>query len=80
MSLGEENVGFLETFREILRNLKQRKPTPKYCPKCGSPELTLSSKYDMWILPEQYICKKCGYKGPIVMELEDEEKKKKDEA
>jgi len=26
----------------------------------------------MWLFPEQYICPQCGYKGPIVLELEEQ--------
>lgn len=64
----------LRTFREILGGLKRRKPTRKYCPKCGNPNIHLSGKFDLWLFPEQYVCEKCGYKGPIVLEMEDEHK------
>jgi len=57
--------------REILSSLKRRKPAKKYCPKCGNPHIQLASKFDLWLLPEQYVCEKCGYKGSIVLELED---------
>jgi predicted RNA-binding Zn-ribbon protein involved in translation (DUF1610 family) len=53
--------------------LKRRKPSKKYCPRCGSPEIHLSSSLDYWLTPRKYVCKKCGYVGPIVMELEKEE-------
>ena len=64
----------LRTFREILGGLKRRKPTRKYCPKCGNPNIHLSSKFDLWLFPEQYVCEKCGYKGPLVLEMEEEHK------
>jgi C4-type Zn-finger protein len=32
------------------------------------------------LFPEQYFCKNCGYRGPIVMEIEKEEKKKTKDA
>jgi predicted RNA-binding Zn-ribbon protein involved in translation (DUF1610 family) len=66
-------MGIFENVREVLRGLKRRGPVRKLCPRCGSPELRLSSKFDIWLTPEQYICKSCGYKGPIVMEVEEEE-------
>jgi predicted RNA-binding Zn-ribbon protein involved in translation (DUF1610 family) len=53
--------------------MKHRRPSKKYCPRCGSPEIHLSSNLDYWLTPKKYACKKCGYVGPIVMELEKEE-------
>jgi predicted RNA-binding Zn-ribbon protein involved in translation (DUF1610 family) len=46
------------------------------CPRCGSFNIELSSKFDAWLTPKNYICKKCGYKGPVVLELEPENKEK----
>jgi hypothetical protein len=40
----------------------------------------LSSRFDVWLFPEQYICENCGYKGPIVLELVKEEKEEKEQA
>lgn len=62
--------------REILVSLKRRKPTRKYCPRCGNPQIHLSAKFDLWFSPEQYICDKCGYKGSIALEIEEESNKK----
>jgi ssDNA-binding Zn-finger/Zn-ribbon topoisomerase 1 len=66
-------VGILKDLSEILRSMKRRKQTIKLCPKCGSPKLRLSSSFDIWLTPEQYVCKNCGYKGPIIMEIEEKE-------
>jgi len=73
-------MGTLKNLREILKGLKRKKlgkPTPKFCPRCGSPKIKLSSSFDTYprmygITPTQYICENCGYKGPIAMELEEE--------
>jgi len=73
-------MGTLKNLREILKGLKHKelgKPTPKFCPKCGSPKIKFSSSFDAYprmygITPGQYICENCGYKGPIAMELEEE--------
>ncbi len=62
-------MGLLEDVREVLRGLRRREPGQKFCPKCGAP-LQLSSRFDIWFTPEKYVCKKCGYWGPIAMELE----------
>lgn len=66
-------MGLLRDMHEVLKNLKRGKPSRKYCPKCGSPDIHLSSKLDYWLAPPKYVCEKCGYRGPVVMELEKEE-------
>jgi len=63
----------LQNIREVFKTLKYRKPSRIYCPRCGSPKIRLSSSLDYWLTPKKYICEKCGYIGPIVMELEKEE-------
>jgi predicted RNA-binding Zn-ribbon protein involved in translation (DUF1610 family) len=62
-----------ENAREVFRTLKHRKPTMIFCPVCGSSGLRLFSGLDIWLTPKKYVCDKCGYVGPIVMELEKEE-------
>ncbi len=64
-------MGILQNIRDIVKNLKHDHPKPKLCPRCGSPKLKLSSRFDIWLFPEQYVCEQCGYKGPITMELEE---------
>jgi len=73
---GAESVGILEAVREVLKGLKRRKLFPKFCPRCGSSKLRLSSRFDIWLTPEQYVCENCGYKGPVVMEIEEEEEQR----
>jgi len=63
----------LQNLRDIAKNLKHKRATPKLCPRCLSPKLKLSTRFDVWLLPEQYICPQCGYKGPITLELEKEQ-------
>jgi predicted RNA-binding Zn-ribbon protein involved in translation (DUF1610 family) len=63
----------LQDMREVLKTLKRRKPSKKYCPKCGSSDIHLSRGMDYWLTTLKYMCKNCGYSGPIVMELEKEE-------
>jgi hypothetical protein len=62
--------------RKILKSVKHQKPRAIYCPRCCSPEIKASFGFggiDMWLTPRKYVCEKCGYVGPIVMELEKEE-------
>jgi len=44
----------------------------KVCPICLSPKIRRSSSFDGWLLPEVYVCEKCGYRGPVYMEVEIE--------
>jgi len=71
-------LDLLRNLREVVKSLKHSQPTPKLCPRCASPKLRLSSRFDIWLFPEQYICQNCGYKGPIVLELEKEKEQKKE--
>jgi len=68
-------MGMLRNFCDVFKSMKRRSPALKLCPRCGSPKLRLSSRFDVWLTPEQYLCEKCGYKGPIVMELEKEKER-----
>ena len=73
-------MGTLKNLREVLRELKHKKlakQAPKFCPKCGSPKIKFFSSLGAYprmygIAPGQYFCENCGYKGPIAMELEEE--------
>jgi predicted RNA-binding Zn-ribbon protein involved in translation (DUF1610 family) len=63
----------LGNLRDVFRTIKHKKPTAIFCPKCGSPEIRLSSSLDYWLTPRKYYCPKCGYTGILVMELEPDE-------
>jgi predicted RNA-binding Zn-ribbon protein involved in translation (DUF1610 family) len=65
----------LDTVRDVFKGLKHSGPTAKFCPRCGSPKLRLSSNLDYWLLPQTYICSDCGYAGCVFMELEKDEEK-----
>jgi len=67
-------MDILKNLREVFKGIKRRRLiATKLCPRCGSHKLRLSSSFDIWLTPEQYVCEKCGYRGPIVMEVEKEE-------
>ncbi len=66
-------MGLLRNLREVVGSLKHHKSYAKLCPRCGSPQLKLSSRFDIWLLPEQYLCGNCGYRGPIILEMDEEE-------
>jgi predicted RNA-binding Zn-ribbon protein involved in translation (DUF1610 family) len=65
----------LQNLHEVITSLKHRKPSQIFCPRCCSPKIRLSSSLDIWLTPKKYICENCGYNGPIIMELEKQEKK-----
>lgn len=43
------------------------KPVTKYCINCLSP-LSKGSQLGGWLLPQDYYCDKCGYKGYVYLE------------
>jgi len=63
----------LQDMREVLKKLNRRKSLKKYCPKCESPDIQLSHGAGHRLTSPKYVCKKCGYCGPVFMELEKEE-------
>ena len=73
-------MSILKNLREVLKGLKHKKlggPASKFCPKCASDKIKLSSGLNTYprmygITPTKYICESCGYDGPIAMELEEE--------
>lgn len=42
----------------------------KFCPRCGSPRIRLSTTFAFGISPLKYVCEDCGYNGPIIMEAD----------
>ncbi|HDM23410.1 MAG TPA: hypothetical protein ENG22_00500 [Candidatus Bathyarchaeota archaeon] len=54
--------------------------TIRVCPRCHSPDIALSTKFDGWLTPEIYVCKRCGYRGPIYLEISVEEETNADES
>ncbi|MCL2642850.1 MAG: hypothetical protein FWD52_05015 [Candidatus Bathyarchaeota archaeon] len=62
----------IEDLRQVFKNMKHRKPTQIFCPRCASPKIHLFSGLDLWLTPRSYLCDDCGYRGVIVMELEKE--------
>jgi predicted RNA-binding Zn-ribbon protein involved in translation (DUF1610 family) len=65
-------MGILRNILEVFKTLKYHGPSKIYCPRCGSPRIHLSSSLDYWLTPKNYVCDECGYRGPIVMELEED--------
>jgi len=64
----------LKEVGEVAKSLKHGRQSKIYCPICGSPEISLLTSYNYMLGPGKYVCKNCGYCGPIIMELEKEER------
>lgn len=62
-----------KALREVFGSLKWGRPAIVVCPVCRSSKIRLSSRFDVWLMPAQYVCETCGYKGPLVMEIEKQE-------
>lgn len=48
----------------------------RLCPKCGSDQIVPAERrintWDKWVtgISSQYVCDKCGYIGPIIIETD----------
>lgn len=58
----------LRQFKMALKEIKHEKVKPKFCPICKSPRL--DRLLIIGILPSIYVCRECGYKGVLTVELE----------
>lgn len=65
-------MSVFKALREVFGSLKRGKPAIVVCPVCRSSKIRLSSRFDAWLMPAQYVCETCGYKGPLVMEIEQQ--------
>ena len=70
-------MGTFQDLREVVKRLKHRSETRKYCPVCGSPQLKLAGGADFWLTPGKFVCQDCGYTGFIVMEKEEDSAKER---
>ena len=59
---------------DVLKALRSGRPRGAIlvCPRCGSPKIKRLRGFYGWLLPVTYVCPECGYKGPIVLEIEEE--------
>ena len=64
----------LKNIKKFFKRISRKKGKRlTICPRCGNPKIHLSSILDGWITPPQYVCDICGYTGPMVMEVDEEE-------
>jgi hypothetical protein len=70
---GKEDPG--KKIRFVRRGIASK---PKLCPNCLSP-LHPADSLSGWLLPEEYTCDKCGYRGHVSLEPADEQDAVEDE-
>jgi hypothetical protein len=73
-------MGTLRDLSIVVKSLKRRGATAKFCPCCGSPRLKLAGGFDFWLSPGKHVCLDCGYRGFVVMEKDEEEGSEKGES
>jgi len=55
---------------ETLKQIRHRRPQPKFCPVCKGPNIYPTST--LGILPTTYKCRDCEYEGVLVLEVDQE--------
>jgi DNA-directed RNA polymerase subunit RPC12/RpoP len=60
----------MNRFKDVAKSLKHRADSPIACPRCGSLDLSQLSGMDGWMVPSTYVCRKCGYAGRVVVEVD----------
>ncbi len=59
--------------KEILKHLTHGHKKGKYvCPICGSPSIRTEHTFG-WLYPSRYLCTKCGYRGYLILEIDQEQ-------
>jgi len=65
-------MSLLDRIRKIF-SFKSKRGTIALCPVCYSPDLKPLTRLSGLLTPRVYICNKCGYKGPVYLEVDLEE-------
>ena len=60
----------MHRFTDAVKALKRRHDSLVACPRCGSPNIAISTGMDGWMVPPLYLCRDCGYAGRIVLEFD----------
>ena len=60
----------MESFKNFLKSLRRKKRNViTVCPKCGNARIHQLNSLSGWLTPLIYVCNKCGYIGPILLEI-----------
>ena len=73
---------FLRSFSEVRKLIRRGPSSPdviKICPVCLGKSLRIQpNPFLAFLSPSIYVCRKCGYKGSIIAEIERNEYQKLD--
>ena len=67
-------MGEADEARPRITRKSPLEPSVKLCPKCTKP-LQSGSKYGGWLVPQDYYCTACGYRGVVYLEKTSSEGK-----
>lgn len=62
----------LTNLKETLKHLSRKHKGKYVCPICGSSSIKTEHSFG-WLYPARYICTKCGYRGYLVLEIDQEQ-------
>ncbi|HLI46234.1 MAG TPA: hypothetical protein VKU94_03490 [Geobacterales bacterium] len=65
------------SIRDIIKHAKRGGKYDLRCPICGSKKVTRIHSLE-WLIPQQYLCKECGYVGSYLISFEKEAKDEKE--
>ena len=61
------------SLRDIFKHAKRGGKYDLRCPICGSKKVVRAHSLD-WLIPQQYLCKECGYVGSYLISIDHEVK------
>lgn len=69
------NVRFLRPLLQALGLVKRRSRVLMICPVCGKSGIRPGASLGYGVFPVTYVCDECGYRGNLVVEVEEDEEK-----
>lgn len=63
----------LKGILEALRRVRHRRTSIKVCPRCGKSNIRPEGSLGFGFLPVIYICEDCGYRGYLIIEVDEED-------
>ena len=60
----------MHRFADVVKALKRSRDSLVACPRCGGPNISISTGMDGWMVPPLYLCRDCGYAGRLILEFD----------
>jgi len=57
---------------EALRRVRRTRTNLKICPRCGKANIRPEGSLGFGFLPITYVCEDCGYRGHLIIEVDEE--------